>query len=226
MSILKVLFVHLIQVENKKLESGNTLIHFSPEEISERENYKFLIGSIIPRPVALITSVSGDEVLNVAPFSYFNIVTSNPPIVSVALQRKDGKLKDTARNILEKKEAVIHIVDHLNVDEANKTAANLDEDESEFDLTNFTLLPSKTVDIPSLKEARLRFEVELEKHIPLENDGVPSVDLMLLKIKQYHIQEDIYHEGRIDPEGLGAISRLAGHDYAEIGKIFTIKRPD
>lgn len=202
------------------------MVHFSPEDISERENYKFMIGSIIPRPIALITSVSADEVLNVAPFSYFNIVTSNPPIVSVALQRKNGELKDTARNILEKKEAVIHIVDVDNVDEANKTAANLPADESEFDHTNFTLIPSKTVDIPSLKETKIRFEVELYQHVPLENEGVPSTDLMLLKIKQYHIEDALYHEGRIDAEGLAAVSRLAGHDYAEVGRMFTIARPE
>lgn len=201
------------------------MIHFSPDELSERDNYKFLIGSIIPRPIALITSVSKEDVLNIAPFSYFNIVTSNPPIVSVALQRKNGELKDTARNILEKEEAVIHIVDNVNVDDANETAANLAEDESELDRTKFTTIPSNTVDIPSLEEARIRFEVELEKHVLLENDGVPSVDLMLLKIKEYHIDEDIYEDGRIDPRGLGAISRLAGHDYAEIGHIFTRERP-
>lgn len=202
------------------------MIHFKPEELSERDNYKFLIGSIIPRPVALITSVSANEVLNIAPFSYFNIVTSNPPIVSVALQRKNGKLKDTARNILEKEEAVIHIVDQINVNQANQTAANLAGDKSELDLTSFTLVSSDSVDIPGLNEAKIRFEVVLEKHISLENNGVPSVDLMLLKIKQYHIQEDIYHEGRINPDGLSAISRLAGHDYAKIGDIFTIKRPE
>lgn len=201
------------------------MIHFSPDDLSERDNYKFLIGSIIPRPIALITSVSKEDVLNIAPFSYFNIVTSNPPIVSVALQRKNGELKDTARNILEKEEAVIHIVDNVNVDDANETAANLAEDESELDRTKFTTIPSNTVDIPSLEEARIRFEVELEKHVLLENDGVPSVDLMLLKIKEYHIDEDIYEDGRIDPRGLGAISRLAGHDYAEIGHIFTRERP-
>ena len=116
-------------------------------------------------------------------------------------------------------------MDDLNVDDANETAANLAEDESELDRTKFTTIPSNTVDIPSLEEARIRFEVELEKHVLLENDGVPSVDLMLLKIKEYHIDEDIYEDGRIDPRGLGAISRLAGHDYAEIGHIFTRERP-
>lgn len=202
------------------------MVHFSPEEISERDNYKFMIGSIVPRPIALITSVSDDEVLNIAPFSYFNIVTSNPPIVSVAFQRKNGELKDTARNILAKKEAVIHIVDTDNVDDANQTAANLAADESELDRTNFSLIPSTTVDIPSLKETKIRFEVELHEHVALENDGAPSADLLLLKIKQYHIDQELYHEGRIDPIGLAAVSRLAGHDYAEIGQIFTIARPE
>lgn len=198
----------------------------SPKELSERDNYKFLIGSIIPRPIALVTTVSEDEVLNVAPFSYFNIVTSNPPIVAVALQRKAGQQKDTTRNLLESKEAVIHIVDDENVVEANKTAANLGENESEFDLTNFTLIDSKEVDVPALKESKIRFEVKLHQHVPVIDEGVETADLLLLKIEQYHIAEDIYHEGRIDPDGLGAVSRLAGHDYAEIGHQFTIARPD
>lgn len=202
------------------------MVHFGPEKLSERDNYKFMIGSIIPRPIALITSVSEEDVLNVAPFSYFNIVTSNPPIVSVAFQRKNGAFKHTAKNILENKEAVIHIVDVDNVDEANKTAANLPADLSEFDETNFTLIPSTTVDIPSLKETKIRFEVELYKHVEIENDDEVTADLLLLKIKQYHIEDELYHEGRIDPEGLAAVSRLAGHDYAEIGQMFTIARPE
>lgn len=202
------------------------MIHFTPEELSERENYKFLIGSIIPRPIALVTSSSENEVLNIAPFSYFNIVTSNPPIVSLAIQRKKGHLKDTARNILEKEEAVIHIVDLENVVQANRTAASLSAEESEWLRTDFTICPSQTVDVPSLNEAKIRFEVMLEQHISLENDGVPAADLFLLKIKRYHIHEDLYQQGRIDPIGLAAMSRLAGHDYAEIGEIFTLKRPE
>lgn len=202
------------------------MIHFSPETLSERENYKFLIGSIIPRPIALITSVSEEKVLNVAPFSYFNIVTSNPPIVSVALQRKNGELKHTTKNILSSKEAVIHIVDRENVFDANQTAANLEEGESEMSLTNFTPIPSEKVDIPSLKEAKIRFEVTLHDHVEVKADGAIGADLLLLRIKEYHIAEDIYHEGRIDPDGLAAMSRLAGHDYAEVGRRLTIARPE
>lgn len=202
------------------------MVHISPEEMSERENYKFLIGSIIPRPIALITSVSEDEVLNIAPFSYFNIVTANPPIVSVSLQRKNDSLRDTARNLLKNKEAVIHVVDVENVDDANETAASLRPDESELDKTNFTVIPSKTMETPSLEESKVRFEVELYEHVLVENEGEPTADLMLLKINHYHIDDDLYYEGRIDPIGLGAVSRLAGHDYGEIGKIFTRARPE
>lgn len=202
------------------------MISLNPEELSEKENYKFLIGSIIPRPIALITSLSKDNIFNVAPFSYFNIVTSDPPIVAVACQRKEGQLKDTTRNLLEKKEAVIHIVDAENVGEANKTAANLEVDESEFDLTNFTRIDSDKVAVPALKESKIRFEVKLHHHVPVVDEGVEKADLLLLKIEQYHIADEIYSQGRIDPDGLAAVSRLAGHDYAEIGHQFTIARPD
>ena len=164
--------------------------------------------------------------LNIAPFSYFNIVTANPPIVSVSLQRKNDSLRDTARNLLKNKEAVIHVVDVENVDDANETAASLRPDESELDKTNFTVIPSKTMETPSLEESKVRFEVELYEHVLVENEGEPTADLMLLKINHYHIDDDLYHEGRIDPIGLGAVSRLAGHDYGEIGKIFTRARPE
>lgn len=202
------------------------MISLNPEELSEKENYKFLIGSIIPRPIALISSLSKDNIFNVAPFSYFNIVTSDPPIVAVACQRKEGQLKDTTRNLLEKKEAVIHIVDAENVGEANKTAANLEADESEFDLTNFTRIDSDKVAVPALKESKIRFEVKLHQHVPVVDEGVEKADLLLLKIEQYHIADEIYSQGRIDPNGLAAVSRLAGHDYAEIGRQFTMARPD
>ena len=81
--------------------------------MSETENYKFLIGSIIPRPIAFVTTQSEDGVVNAAPFSYFNIVSSNPPMISVSVQRRNGMMKDTARNATNGKEFVVHIVDQL-----------------------------------------------------------------------------------------------------------------
>lgn len=99
------------------------MLSIDPFQLTERENYKFLIGSIIPRPVAFVTSQSKDGVLNGAPFSYFNIVSSNPPMISLSIQRSEGIKKDTARNILEKKEFVVHIVDEQNVRKINENCS-------------------------------------------------------------------------------------------------------
>lgn len=205
---------------------GNKL-NFSPEELTAKEKKKFLIGSVIPRPIALVSTKSDSGVVNVAPFSYFNIVTYNPPIFSIAVQRTDGKTKDTSRNIFENKQAVIHVVDRDNVQEANLTSASLGPDESELDISNFTSIESKTIAVPGLKETKVRFETELYDSMIIYNEeNNATADLILLKVKHYHIDEDIYHDGYIDPLKLKAVSRLAGNDYAEIGKLFTVKRPE
>lgn len=197
-----------------------------PKQISERENYKFLIGSIIPRPIAFVTSISEDGVVNAAPFSFFNIVSSNPPMISVSIQRKKGELKDTARNIRAKEQFVVHIVDTENVEQVNKTAANLPPDESEIAVAGLSLVKSEKIDVPGVKEAKVRLECVLEKALELGGDDENAgCDLIVGKVVYYHIEESLYEDGRIDPKGLGAISRLAGNDYAKIGEQFTIERP-
>lgn len=98
---------------------------FYASELSKQQMYKFLIGSVVPRPIALITSQSEEGLLNIAPFSFFNIVSSEPALLSVAVNRKEGAMKDTARNILTTKEAVVHVVTEANVANANQTAATL-----------------------------------------------------------------------------------------------------
>lgn len=204
-----------------------TLLSFDPNQISERQNYKFLIGTIIPRPIAFVTSISDDDVINGAPFSYFNVVSSNPPMISVAVQRKAGQMKDTARNIIENKEFVVHIVDQENVEQINETAATLPRDQSELTRAKLTTVPSKKVSVPGVKEAKVRFECILEKAIELGEADDIGVDLLIGKIVHYHIDETIYREDqRIDPDQLAAVSRLAGNNYAKIGEIFEIVRPD
>ncbi|ATP38779.1 hypothetical protein CSE16_01425 [Solibacillus sp. R5-41] len=197
-----------------------------PKKLTERDNYKLLIGSIIPRPIAFITSMSKEGVVNAAPFSFFNIVSSNPPMISVSIQRKQGEMKDTARNIKENRQFVVHIVDTDNVEKVNGTAANLAPDESEVEKVGLTLIDSTTIRVPGIKEAKIRMECELETTLELggvgENKGC---DLIIGKVTKYYIEESIYEDGRIDPDGLAAVSRLAGNDYAKIGKQFTIERP-
>ncbi|WP_206165100.1 flavin reductase family protein [Mammaliicoccus sciuri] len=196
-----------------------------PEVLSQKENYKLLIGSIIPRPIALVTTESDDNVLNIAPFSFFNVVSSDPPILSIAVQRVNGEMKDTARNIIQNKEAVVHIVDTDNVRDANQTAALLSHEESELERTNFETVDSVEVSVKGLKQSKVRFEAVLYDDIVIEKDGQPISDLLLLEVKYYHFDERIYNDGYINKEELNVVSRLAGNDYAEIGHTFTIERP-
>ena len=199
--------------------------YLDPKDLTQRENYKLLIGSIIPRPVAVVSTQSADGIVNIAPFSFFNIVSSEPVILSLAIQRKEGELKDTARNLLATKEAVVHILDQTNVQEANKTAALLPADQSELTVSGFTTTVSKTIAVPGLNEASVRLETILHQHVPIKKDQQITADLLLLEVVGYQIAEDVYQDGKIDPRALQAVSRLAGNSYATIGEIFDIKRP-
>lgn len=198
----------------------------NPNDLTERENYKFLIGSIVPRPIAFVTSVNEDGVVNGAPFSFFNIVSSNPPLISVSVQRKKGQMKDTSRNITKSGEFVVHVVSEPFVEQINETAANLPSNQSEIAHSNMTLLESEKISVPGVAEAKVRFECVLEQHLALGGDeNSAGCDLIIGKVVNYHIDEAIYKEGKVDLDGLGALSRLAGNDYAKVGDILTIERP-
>lgn len=197
------------------------MLSIDPNEQTERENYKLLVGSVIPRPIAFVTSMSADGIANAAPFSYFNIVASDPPLLSVSIQSRAGALKDTARNAIETEEFVIHVVDESNVEEVNKTAASLPPEESEISLTTLTLIDSEAVKVPSVKEAKVRFECRLEQAVELG-----GTRLLIGRVVRFVIDESIYDNGRIDPEALKPVSRLAGINYAKLGDIFPLKRPE
>lgn len=202
------------------------MLSIDPTTITERENYKFLTGSIIPRPIAFVTSLAENGIINGAPFSYFNIVSSNPPMISLSVQRVGGKQKDTARNILMNKEFVVHIVDDQNVEMINQTAASLPHHESEIELAKLTPVESEKISVPGVKQAKTRMECILEHSLKLGGmDGLPGCDLIIGRVIQFHIEKNIYEKGRIDPSGLAAVSRLAGSSYAKIGESFEIERP-
>ncbi|MFC5451165.1 flavin reductase family protein [Paenibacillus aestuarii] len=203
------------------------MLLIDPETQTERENYKLLIGSIIPRPIAFITSLSRNGVLNAAPYSYFNIVTANPPMISVSIQRKNGAYKDTARNIIETGSFVVHISDESYIEAINKTAANLPPEESEVELAKLTLVPSNKINTPGVKEAKIRMECTLEKNIELGGSPeAPACDLIIGKIVCFHIAEELIEDGRIDAYQLKPVSRLAGNNYSSLGEQFTIERPE
>ncbi|GAA0133779.1 flavin reductase family protein [Paenibacillus sp. YSY-4.3] len=202
------------------------MISIDPLLQSERDNYKLLIGSIIPRPIAFVTTLSESGVLNAAPFSYFSIVSSSPPMLSIAVQRKNGVAKDTARNAMNRGELVVHIVDESMAAAVNETAANLPPEESEIALTSLTKVVSEAVAVPGIREAKVRMECVLEKHVTLGGtEDAPTTDLLIARVVRFIVDEEIYDQGRIDPVKLNPVSRLAGSAYAGLGKLFEIERP-
>ncbi|TVX93677.1 flavin reductase family protein [Paenibacillus agilis] len=202
------------------------MISIDATQLTDKDAYKLLIGSVVPRPIAFITTLSQEGVLNAAPFSYFSIVSSNPPMLSVSVQRKAGVMKDTARNAIESGELVIHIVDEAIVKAVNETAANLPPNESEVERAGLTPIESESIRVPGIVESKIRMECVLEKSIPLGGtDETPASDLLIARVVRAHIADDIYEDGRIDAEKLQPVSRMAGSYYSSLGKLFSIERP-
>lgn len=198
----------------------------NPNQLSDIQNYKLLSGSVIPRPIAFVTSEDEKGNLNGAPFSFFNVVNNKPPMIAIAAQRSNGKRKDTAINIEKTKEFVVHITDEFNIEDINETSAPLKYEDNELERTSLTLISSSIIQTPAVKEANIRFECKLDQIIQLgtKNDGA---DLIIGEVVMYHISEDVYFEdSKIDSNQLKPVARLAGNNYSKLGDIFTIKRPE
>ncbi len=203
-----------------------TMIGIDPSAQSERENYKLLIGSIIPRPIAFVSTLSAEGVLNAAPFSYFTIVTADPPMVAVSVQRKQGVRKDTSRNAVDTGAFVVHIADESYIDQINQSAAALPPEESEVALAGLTPIASRQIAVPGIAEASIRMECVLEQAIPLGGTpDAPAADLLIGRVVYFHIDDNLVDNGRIDPQKVKPVSRLAGHSYAKLGELFEIERP-
>jgi len=203
------------------------MIGLDPAGLSERDSYKLLIGSVIPRPIAFVTTLSPAGTLNAAPYSYFNIVTADPPMISISVQRRNGERKDTSRNAIATGEFVVHVSDESYIANINETAANLPPEESEAKLAGLTPIASAKVAVPGIAEAKIRMECLLEQAIPLGgNDNAPSCDLLIGRIVYFHLDEAVYDgAGHIDPAALQPVSRLAGSAYAKLGDVFSLERP-
>lgn len=203
---------------------------FKSADLSQKENYKFLTGSIIPRPIAFVTMLAEDGVtVNAAPFSFFNVVSSDPAIVSISVQRADGEQKDTARNATFTKELNIHIVSESFVGEMNKTAARLAPDVSEIEKTSLHLEQVPGMKTPKISEANIVLTSKLEQIIPIKNDAGEVVsDLILARILTYDFADEVFDSEHhyILPEKLAPVARLAGNDYTKLSDIFRIERPN
>lgn len=204
------------------------MYHFSAAELTRKQNYKFLTGSVIPRPIAWITTQGPDQITNLAPFSFFNVVGSGIPLVMVSINRKGPQMKDSARNLLAHPEGVIQIVSQDLITTMNQTAASLAPDESEASLTDLELINSHTVSVPGIKAAKIRLEVQVHQYVPIELDGTIINDLFILRVTDYHFSDDIFDPVKeyLLPDKIDPVARLAGNNYANITNFQTLKRPD
>ena len=193
---------------------------------SQTENHKLMIGGIIPRPIAFVTTQSDTGIVNGAPFSFFNVVSSNPPMISLSIQREKGLRKATAQNIVSTKEFVVHITSERYIDKVNETAARYAPDVDEVSISGMKKVSSTKINPPGVEEAKIRLECVLKHILPLEDDkGVVSCDVVIGRIVQFHIADEVYERGKIKPHMLKPVSRLAGNDYAKLGELFTIEWP-
>lgn len=206
------------------------MLHYASSALSPLQRYKLISGSLIPRPIAWVTTQkTTDSAVNLAPFSYFSTMPSDLPLVTLAIGRKlSGKPKDTAANILASEEAVIHLVDQGHLEAMNQTSATLPADESELNLIQAATQPSQTVTVPSLVDAKVRFETTLYQTVPIKNYEDRTVtDLFILEITDFYYDESVLDEKtmHIDPVALDPVGRLSGPNYTNLGDITHLTRP-
>ena len=194
------------------------MITLHVKDITSQESRKLLSGSILPRPIALISTLQDNNKINVAPFSYFTIVSAEPPMISVSVRYDTDTQKDTSRNILRNKEFVVHIISPNYLEQANETSASLSREESELELAGLTAVESTSIKTPGILEAKVRFECEYVTHVPFEKN-----DLIIGRVKTFHIDEQIYDNGKILIEELNPVSRLSGARYGLIGDIISLE---
>jgi flavin reductase (DIM6/NTAB) family NADH-FMN oxidoreductase RutF len=185
------------------------------------ECYKLLTGLIVPRPIAWVTTLSDNGEVNAAPFSYFNVLGSNPPMVIIGTGRRpDGSLKDTAHNLKERKEAVIHLVEEDLAEQMSATSAGLPHGESEIPHAGLALEDSPDFSVPSIKGTRARLHARLIDQ-PVYGENFLNV----LEIIAIILDNEIYDAatGRI-LDAHAPVGRLAGDSYCRSKDRFLIKR--
>lgn len=199
-------------------------IHFDVSELTERQRYKLLIGTVIPRPIAFITTVGTDGRHNAAPFSFFNILTHDPAIVAIGLEyRADGTPKDTTRNIIETGEFTIHIVDDALVDQMEICAIKFGPEVDELGEAGLTPLPGLLVRSPRIAEAPAALECRLNRVLDVSRDR----QIVLGDVLGIFIRDDAVDPAthRVDQLKMDAIGRLGGWSYTRTRDQFEVKTP-
>lgn len=202
------------------------MLRFDPAEDSPANIYKLMIGVIVPRPIAFVSSLDEHGVRNLAPFSYFTGCSANPPVVCFVSAVRSGPLpaKDTLRNVLTTKEFVVNIVSEDFADKMNLTSAEVAPDVDEFALSGLTPLPSELVSPPRVAESRVHMKCRLRQVLHI-SDKPGGGSLVLGDVLRFHIDESIIDGHKVDPDKLNAIGRMGGPTYVRTHDRFDMVRP-
>mgnify|MGYP005846047455 CR=1 FL=1 len=206
---------------------ANQMLSLAPDDMDRRDAHRLMLSLVVPRPIAWVSTLGADGTLNLAPYSFFNGVSGDPPIVMIAVSgrsaRSGGGVKDTLRNAQETGEFVVNLVDETLAAAMNLTAGEWDYTVDEFALAGLEPAPSVDVRPPRVAAARAAMEARVHQIIPVA--GTTST-MVLGRIVRYHFREDLLRpDGLVDAARLQPLARLGGPEYARLGEIFAMERP-
>jgi flavin reductase (DIM6/NTAB) family NADH-FMN oxidoreductase RutF len=191
-------------------------LEVDPTEWDPRQVYFLMTGLVVPRPIAWVSTLSPGGVANVAPHSYFNVMSNDPPHVVVG---SSGR-KDTLTNIEATGELVVNITTEHVLEEMNATSVDAPAGVDEFELVGLTKVPSATVAPPRVGEAVAHLEAQLTEVVPAGNGNI-----IVAEVTHIHVDPRVWRDGRVDPELLRPVLRFAGTSYATVGEVFKLPRP-
>ena len=202
------------------------MLAFDPPNHSPNDIYKLMVGSIVPRPIALVSSVDENGIRNLAPFSYFTACSSNPPVVVFCpiLRPVPPMAKDTLRNVVATREFVVNIVSEEFAERMNATAAQVLPEVDEFALSGLTPMASELVKPARVAESHIHMECRLLQVVQV-SDQPGGGSLVLGEVLRFHVCQDMIKDFRIDPDRLHAIGRMAGSTYVRTRDRFDLERP-
>ena len=187
--------------------------------------YKLLTGTVIPRPIGWISTVDANGMNNLAPFSFFNVVSEDPPHVMFSTVRTGNKNKDTLNNVLDNKQFVVNLVTEDVVEQMNTTSQSVAADVDEFELAGVTPIDAIYIKPKRVKESLVHFECEMVHHYFIEKHQNGGACIIIGKIITMHIDDSILMENqKINLDKYKPVARLAGSNYSKLGEIFSIKR--
>ncbi|MGW4032303.1 flavin reductase family protein [Streptomyces sp. NPDC004838] len=191
-------------------------LELDPAAWPQRDTYRLLTGLVVPRPIAWVSTLGPDGVPNVAPHSFFNLVAHDPPHVLFSAT----DVRDTVRNIRASGDFVVNTVSEDLVEAMNLTSADFPPSEDEFRWAGLTAAPSARVRAPRVAEAKAHLECRLAREIE-----VGGATIVIGEVVHIHVDPSVWRDGRVSPELLAPVCRLAGSAYASLGEVFAIARP-